>query len=1171
MKTQIRPTTMGGVYPPIKSGLVVLAAALVWITCALTLWADITGSISGTVTDSSGSVIPNAAVVALNTETGIKHTTQTNAQGFYSLPILPVGHYDVTIEVKGFKEYRQTGLVLDVNTALRVDAAMEVGAITQEVNVSAAAQHVETSSTQMGEVVGDNKIETVPLNGRSYTDLLALQPGVVPVSAGTYGGTPVSGSLDNGNLSVSGQRESANGFMLNGGNVQEGLWMGTAIIPNLDSIGEFRIITNNADAEYGNYSGGLVNAITKSGTNQFHGDAFDFLRNSDMDSRNFYDPERGTLKQNEFGGTFGGPLKRDRLFFFSDYQGQRQIVGVSSGQVAVPSAAERGGDFSALASSFVTTNASGNTVPTTVNGAYWDGLLSQSLGYPVTNGEPYYTPGCNSANCVFPGAMIPQSVWSPVAKADLSYIPAPNDGAYFSTSAYDQTLRDDKWGSRIDANTGIGLLSGYYFFDNYSLVNPYGGANVPGFASTTNGRAQNFNLGLTKSYGPNKVNEFRINYTRDVNFEGKPSGGVGPSFASQGFTVASGSGSSFNGGIIPLGLSGVVPMQLAEFNIGMSQYGNAQFDNTFQILDNFSIVKGTHTLKFGANGHFDEVDNTSIGASVYTGGFDFNGSETGIDFSDFLIGAPYFYEGGPALPIFTRSKYFGLYGQDSWRAKPNLTLNYGLRWDVSSPWYEQHNEFETLIPGEQSVVFPGAPTGWVFPTDPGVPRTIAPTRYHNFAPRLGLAYAPKASDGFLGKLVGGPGKTSIRASFGIFYTAYEDANNLNVQGDAPYGFYYYSPSPPLLATPFIDRGTGNNEGPRFENIGFPPLNTDARHPDNNVNWANFLPISSSPGFWHENVLPYTEHWSFSLQRELSSNTLFSISYVGSEAHHLVGAEESNPSNPALCLSLSQYAGAVAGIPGVVPGTQTCGPNAETGLFYPAAGGTVSVRQPFGPDFGSNDYVMSLANSAYNALEVTMRHTSAAGEFLAGYTYSKSLDNSSSNGNNGAPTGGDMVNFMNPDLSRALSAFDMTHIFVLSYSYHVPFQKLWKANRLTNGWVITGITRFSSGLPVSMEEYDDRSLLGTTSAGGVGVLDVPNYTPGNLKITNPRLGNASAGTDPYFNTSSFSEENLGQLGDANHRFFHGPGLNNWDLALIKDLRLTESKRLEFRGEFFNVLQ
>jgi len=275
--------------------------------------------------------------VALDTDTGIQTSTQTNASGFYNFPALPTGHYEVRITEKGFEEYRQTGLVIDVNTALRVDATMKVGSVNQEVSVTSTAVHVETTNTQMGEVIGNTKMTTLPLNGRSYTDLLALQPGVAPASSGEDSGMAVSGNLNSGALSVSGQRESGNGFIVNGGNAEERLYNNTAIIPNLDSIAEFRILTNNADAEYGNYTGGLINVVTKQGTNQFHGDAFEFVRNPHLDSRNFFSPSLATLHQNIFGGTGGGPVIHDKLFFFADYQGTRLVQGEDSGLIAVPS------------------------------------------------------------------------------------------------------------------------------------------------------------------------------------------------------------------------------------------------------------------------------------------------------------------------------------------------------------------------------------------------------------------------------------------------------------------------------------------------------------------------------------------------------------------------------------------------------------------------------------------------------------------------------------------------------------------------------------------------------------------------------------------------------------------------------------------------------------------
>ncbi len=1130
-------------------------------------WESVDGSISGLVKDPTGAVVAGAEVVALEIDTGVQHAAKTDSAGFYSFPTLPVGRYHLEIRQTGFKAYRATDLVIDVNTALRVDATLELGAVTQEVSVSASAVQVETTNTQMGEVIGTSKMELVPLNGRSYTDLLALQPGVIPVSSGEYSGTQVSGGLNPGNLSVSGQREDANGFMVNGGNVQEDVQMGTAIIPNLDSIAEFRILTNNADAEYGNFAGGMVNAITKSGTNQFHGDLFEFLRNSDLDARNFFSPSRGTLHQNQFGGTIGGPIKHDKVFFFSDYQGTRTVNGVDTGDIPVPTAAQRAGDLGAAA--FGSLNSSGAWVPNTVTGASWASLLSQELGYTVQAGEPYSlynlstqsnacttTSPTSPVGCVFPNGVIPPSAFSSPSGPLMKYIPTANLGDnIFTTSAYDNTLRDDKGSGRLDANTRFGLLSGYYFFDQYSVVSPYpsGGATVPGFSAANTGRAQNVNFAVTKNFGPNSVNEFRLNYVRNVNGSDIPIGGLGPSLSSLGFVTGVGTP-----GIVPLAPQyiGVPEVGFNNFTLGIPGYFATQTNNTYQVLDNFSIVKGTHTLKFGGSTHYDLVTYHQDGAN--NGTFFFDGVETGSDFADFLVGAPDSYQQGAQIPFHTRSRYYGLYAQDSWRATPQLTLNYGLRYEISTPWYEAFGEMETLKYGEQSVVFPGAPEGWLFPGDPGIPKTIAPTRHNNFAPRIGLAYSPDASSGFLGKLVGGPGKTSIRAGYGIYYTAFEDAAFFNAQGDAPFGFYWSSPTYPLFATPFIDRETGHNEGQRFP-PALPPTNVSAAHPDNNVNWALEEPIGSSPTVATNNRLPYAEHYNLSLQRQFGTSTLASVSYVGTQGHRLLGDVEANPGVPSLCLGVSQLTQVVAGTP-------TCGPSAENGVYYPVTGGVInSTRAPFGANFGSDAWFATMANSNYNALETSLRHTVGRFEFLAAYTYSKALDNAS-----GWGAGGDLINPINPKISKSLSAFDMTHSFVMSYSYHVPFDKMWRPNRLTNGWILTGITRFTTGLPVLLQDPDDNSLLGTGDSGPCGCeVDVPNVTPGSLKITNPRKGNPGTLTNPYFNTSLFSDETIGQLGDANRRYFHGPGLNNWDLALLKDLRLTESKRLEFRAEFFNI--
>ena len=390
-----------------------IIASVFFLFTAVVTWAAITGSISGVITDPSGALTPGVTVVVTSQSTGAKHTTVTDSKGFYSVPALDVDNYDVSASQAGFRDFLEQGVKVDANSAVRIDISLQVGAVNNVVTVQSNALQVETENTQMGEVIGEEQIATMPLNGRSFIDLLALQPGVSPYqSTGLTKGaglseTGVSGDLTDGTQSVNGGRTGANGFMVNGGDSQEGVHNGAALIPNLDSIAEFRIITNNFNAEYGNYSGGQINVVTKSGTNSFHGDAFDFLRNTDLDARNYYSPTRGVYIQNQFGGTLGGPIKKNKIFFFVDYQGTRQTIGQTQ-FFPVPTNADRAGALSDQSAAFIgATPANGGTG---VNGAYFASVLSQQLGYPVTNGEPYYTDGCVSpAQCVFPNAVIPQA------------------------------------------------------------------------------------------------------------------------------------------------------------------------------------------------------------------------------------------------------------------------------------------------------------------------------------------------------------------------------------------------------------------------------------------------------------------------------------------------------------------------------------------------------------------------------------------------------------------------------------------------------------------------------------------------------------------------------------------------------------------------------------------
>jgi hypothetical protein len=1111
--------------------------------------------------DSSGRLLPRAKVTTTDIATSAKRTVAADSEGFYSFQDLPIGRYDVEVNAPGFKPLRRTGVAIAVDSKVEVDASLIVGERTDTVTVSEAAAHVETVDTQTGQVITAQQITAVPLDGRSYTDLLALQSGVVPMTSLTADTTQdvgvstfsPSGDLNPGTISINGQREFANSFVLNGSDVEEDVNMGAAIIPNLDSIAEFRILTSNFDAEYGEFSGGQISVVTKSGTNEFHGDLFEFLRNTDLDARNFFSPTRGTFDQNQFGGTVGGPLRRNKLFFFADYQGTRLTQGVDTGQIPVPSLADRSGDLSDLASSFTTVGPNGNTIPTTVSGPYWASQLSQKLGYTVTAGEPYYFQGCTSPmQCVLPNAIIPQRAWSAPAANLLQYIPAPNNAnGTFSTSSSDETLQDDKGAYRLDGATRWGMLSAYYSLDNWSQNNPYpvaqGGANVPGFNALNFGRAQLLALGDTKAFGSTAVNEFHFSFMRDATDLGQPVGGVGTSLASQGFVVGENTP-----GIVPLSpkTEGVESVNFNNFSIGTNTNELKQVNNTFQWRDGFSKIVGTHTIQTGAEFHYDQVNVNPI--AQLNGNFIFYGTETGVDFADFLLGIPSQYNQSQLQPFYGRNKYASLYAQDSWRIRKNLTLNYGLRWDRIEPWYEKYNQIATFAPGQQSAVFPGAPAGILFPTDPGVPRTLAPPGNPDFAPRLGLAWSPNADeDSVLGRILGGPGKTSVRAAYGMFYTAIEALTIGIMSANAPYGTTYTSPAPPLFATPFITAATGQNQGQYFP-VQLAPLNTTASNPDANVDWSQFEPISGIPGYSGNNKIPYTEQYMFSIERGFGSNSVLDLSYVGSQSHHLLVLEEANPGNPALCLQLSNPAN-------LAPGQTPCGPFNESNVFVTATGQTVDgTRGPLGPSFGSDTNQTTIGNSTYNSLQVTLRHTSGPLQLLAAYTYSKSMDQSSNLG--------EEVNPLNPSLSKALSAFDLTQNFVVSYDYHVPFERLFRArNRWTEGWELSGITRFSTGFPVTLINYGDNSLLGAEPNGinNYGV-DEPDVAPGSLNLNrNPRNG------QPYFNAALFSENTLGTPGDASRRYFHGPGMENFDMALLKNVRLSEAKSLQFRLEGFNV--
>ncbi len=1113
-------------------------------------WAADPGSLRGSVLDPTGALIPGATVILSGT--GTPQSIIAGEDGSFSFPSLAAGRYQLKVEARGFSPFLSE---IEISGAqeLRLDTTLTLLSNAEVIEVSAEQEKLDTESTQMGDLITAKKMTSVPLNGRSFTDLLALEPGVVPTSSAQPNAvvmsgctaTPPSGDLNPGNLSVSGQRETANGFTVNGSLAEEDFNNGTAIVPNLDAIGDFRVLTGNFDAEYGNFSGGQVIVTTKSGNNQLHGSGFEFLRNTALDARNYFATERASYDRNQYGGTIGGAIRKDKIFFFLDYQGTGMTQGQETGNIVVPSAADRQGNLLDLS----------NQLTGTVSTDYWASQLTQKLGYNVSAGEAYYAPGCaSSAQCVFPNAKIPNAIWSEPAAALLPYIPTANIGTnLFSNSTQNETLSDNKAAARIDTATRFGNLAAYYFVDQYTMDNPYpaaqGGANVPGFNAISNGRAQLFSLALTKAWGANTVNETHFSYMRSANIIGQPVGGVGPTLASQGFVEGVGTL-----GIVPLSpkIEGIENVAFNDFTIGVDVTGETQVNNTFQWSDSFSRILGRHTLKFGGSFHLDQVNIHSH--SINNGSFVFQGTETGSDFADYLLGIASTYEQGDASPFYIRNHYIGAFAQDSWRVRPNLTVNYGIRWDVLPPWHEKYNQLQTFVLGEQSRVYPGAPEGIVFPGDPGVPNTLAPTKWTNFAPRFGVAYSPDINSGILGRIFGGAGKSSLRAGGGIFYTAFEGLSAGIMSACAPYGYDYDSTGGhPLFDEPFVSATTGQSYGQPYPSP-IPAFGASPSHPNTTVDWSKYNPITGDPAFYYRNTSPYTESYNLSWERQLAGDTFLTFSYVGSQAHHLLVLTSADPGNAAACLSVSKASE-------VMPGTATCGPFSEGGTFTKADGQTVQVRGPFGSAFDGITYQKTIGFSNYNAFEASLRRNTKAFEFMAGYTYGKSLDDSSSLAEPVYPMGAAMT--------KAVSAFDLRHNFVASYRYKLPADALFHAeNRWTEGWYLSGISRFATGLPVTLYNNTDSSLLGSMPNGiNNNGVDTPYYIPGNLAInTDPRNGQTA------FNTALFPTNvtpYLGELGNAPRRFFYGPGMENFDMALQKEITLTERTALQLRLEAFNV--
>ena len=1069
---------------------------------------QITGSIGGTVLDPSGAIVRSATVTAKQVETGLTRAAVTDHQGEYVLVELPIGHYQLEVEAKGFRRYLQQGISLDVNQTATVSIHLKLGSETQQVEVSADAALVQSTISSLGQTVMEREILDLPLDGRNFAQLGLLQPGVVPLTPGLLeAGGP---ARQNQAYAVDGQRPESNNFLIDGADNVSSVDGGFVLKPPIDAIAEFKILSHNANAEFGRNTGSTTNIVTRSGSNSFHGAAWEFLRNDVMDSSDYFTHSVQPLKQNQFGATFGGPIVKDKTFFFGYYEGFRNREGESV-PATVPSAAERTGNFGELCTS----------IPTD---AFVGGICTnQQTHQPDFSGQLL-----NFAEGPLPVPVPNNQLTSidPIATNVLPFFPLPNVGENGFIATETLSENNDQFGLRLDHYlSSTDTLNFRYMYSSGPTTDPLSpvGANVPGFPVGEYDRAQNFVTQETHIFSSHTIGVARFSYLRnefllDEHLNHESPSDLGFQYAP---TLPSAAGPPFIqvGGYASVGDPITGPRNT--------------FQNTFDVSGSLSWIHGRHELKFGGGYRRDQIN--ALQGIASNGFFVFATFPYSDGFASFLSGNPVvFLQGGGNFAREIRDRALDAYGQDIYKVTSRLTLNVGLRYELPFPSTERHNEVNLFVPGAQSRVVPNAPAGLLYPGDPGVPAGLIGTQKTAFAPRFGIAWDPR-----------GNSKTVISAAYGIFYEPYYTGEGGPLQDPVS--------SPPYLKTQQISPVNS------FANPFFTPNPFSQAFPEP----MTLLVVARN---LH---LPYAQDWNLNIQQSLGQDWLFQLGYVGTTGVRLPRFIEGNP-------------------PVFVPGVDTtstgcsvanpCPISTESNVNYRRLYSGCTLADPTGNCvYSSVGEIASIANSSYNALEASLRKRFSHGlSFLASYTWSHSIDDVSSfniTGSASQPVAGENDLAQDPfDLTaeRGRSMFDSHHRFVLSYQWSLPFlqhSSNWYGKVLGN-WQLNGIFTAMSGGPFTVFDSNDVSLQG----------QAPEIT--GFSANRPNLiGNPNSGPRTpreWFNVNAFQTlqpDPLGRFevfGNEGRNVVQGPGYVNWDASAFKNIRLAESKELQFRGELFNVL-
>lgn len=1020
---------------------------LILITAATGVGAQSNNArLAGTVVDAAGAALAGVRIVSRHLSTGLTREAITSSEGRFNFPESPIGEYELTASLDGFQKLSRRDITLVTGGVVDLTLSLQIGSVESTIEITGQEPLVQTASSTVQTSMTKRQVQELPLNGRNPLQLVALTAGATISDAGT-----VSGQQDNRGISVNGLRTTQNNFRLDGSNYNNRFFGSAPILPNPDTLEEFTVQSANYSARTSG-AGALVELTTRAGANQFHGSAFEFLRNTVLNANNFFTNAAGLkrppFKLNQYGGTIGGPIKKDKAFFFFSYQGTKQRSSPSSVTIQSLTTAQRNGDLSNLATPII----------------------------DPSTGSQFVTGGVRN--------VIPQSRLDPVVRQILdAYLPLPNSGNNLLVFQ-NRNVDDDQYTARVDyVVSENNRLSGRYYDDENFFQRPFAAPN--GFFAANNFRNRSLSLRDTHVFSPNLTATFSGAYSKFRRVQEPQAPGL-KTLESFGVKVPQSIQTSF--------FPGVRFIATPAFQL-FSGGGLEQTPKTWDFHASAIYTRGDHTLQFGGDLQFDRT--FTLDASFTPGTWNFNGQRTGALLADVLLGLPSQFQQDSGRTNDLRESQYHFWVQDDWKASKRLTLNLGLRWEPRLPPIDKLNNLVGFVPGRQSTIAPDAPLGLLYPGDAGIGEEVFPRDYNNFAPRVGFAYDPF-----------GTGKTVVRAGYGVFYIQPALTIYTRTVSTQPSVVTITQQSPGSFVDPYASVPSGN------------PFPRNRVAPSEFAIYKYVRPVSGGV-FDPDARTGYSQNWNLTLEHQLPGAVAVSAAYVGNLGVKILAARQLNP--------------AVFGV-----GATTANTNA---------------RRPF---VGLSDVEIATPyqSSNFHSLQVNVTKRATRGLTLLGtYVWSKTIDNSSSTVEGNASW---TRNSNNERLDRGPADFDIRHKTNLSFVYDAPTPAIGgrTGKALLGNWQVNGILSLSSGLPFTVKSGSDRSLtaIGQDNADRIGDPSRPSNADRTL----------------WFNPAAFTQAALGTFGTVGRNSLRGPGYASLDLALFKNIPITEQFRLQFRVESFNVL-